>query len=94
MLGLSLASRRQPIERVLAIGCHADDIEIGCGGTLLTLTRTRPDFMSPGSSSPRTGLRADEARGSADAFLGVDRTHRRSGARASARASFPTREPT
>ena len=23
--------------RLLAIGCHADDIEIGCGGTMLTL---------------------------------------------------------
>ena len=23
-----------PIRRVLAIGCHADDIEIGCGATI------------------------------------------------------------
>ena len=29
---------------MLAIGCHADDIEIGCGGTLLTLTRANPEL--------------------------------------------------
>lgn len=27
----------RPIKKVLAIGAHADDIEIGCGGTLLKL---------------------------------------------------------
>jgi hypothetical protein len=30
MLGISLEALARPIERVLAIGCHADDIEIGC----------------------------------------------------------------
>ena len=28
--------------RILAIGCHSDDIEIGCGGTLLTLIESLP----------------------------------------------------
>ena len=32
MLGFSLDALARPIERILAIGCHADDIEIGCGG--------------------------------------------------------------
>ena len=32
----------EPLRRVLAIGCHADDIEIGCGGTLLALCRAQP----------------------------------------------------
>ena len=27
------------VRRVLALGCHSDDIEIGCGATLLALTR-------------------------------------------------------
>jgi LmbE family N-acetylglucosaminyl deacetylase len=27
--------------RILAVGAHSDDIEIGCGGTLLTLARSR-----------------------------------------------------
>jgi LmbE family N-acetylglucosaminyl deacetylase len=29
--------------QVLCLGAHADDIEIGCGGTLLTLAEQRPD---------------------------------------------------
>jgi LmbE family N-acetylglucosaminyl deacetylase len=37
MLSLELPTRR-PL-RVLALGAHADDIEIGCGGTMLTLCR-------------------------------------------------------
>jgi LmbE family N-acetylglucosaminyl deacetylase len=63
-------SAHEPLRRVLAIGCHADDIEIGCGGTLLTLTRSNPDvevdwvvLASPGAE------RATEARASAAAFL-------------------------
>ena len=40
-LVLSLCAA-EPLRRVLAIGCHADDIEIGCGGTLLALTRAQP----------------------------------------------------
>ena len=38
MLALSLAAA-SAVRRVLAIGCHADDLEIGCGGTVLALTR-------------------------------------------------------
>ena len=40
MLALSPFGGGAPLRRVLAIGCHADDIEIGCGGTLLALTRS------------------------------------------------------
>ena len=36
MLAASLQGREPT--RVLAIGCHPDDIEIGCGGTILELT--------------------------------------------------------
>ena len=32
MLALALVGGGAPLRRVLAIGCHADDIEIGCGG--------------------------------------------------------------
>ena len=36
-LGLSALG---PLRSVLAIGCHADDIEIGCGGLMLGLAQT------------------------------------------------------
>ena len=32
----------EPLRRVLALGAHADDIEIGCGGTFSTLIRAAP----------------------------------------------------
>lgn len=38
MLGLSLDRWRPGAERVLCLGAHSDDIEIGCAGTLLRLT--------------------------------------------------------
>lgn len=66
MLNLSAA---EPLRRVLAIGCHADDIEIGCGGTLLTLVRANPRVEIDWVVLAAPGERADEARASAAAFL-------------------------
>jgi LmbE family N-acetylglucosaminyl deacetylase len=55
--------------RILAIGCHADDIEIGCGGTLLTLARACPELEVHWLVLAAPGARGDEARASAAAFL-------------------------
>ena len=71
MLGLALGSGVQPLERVLAIGCHADDIEIGCGGTMLALTRSRPEVEVTWVILSATGERATEAESSAREFLGA-----------------------
>jgi LmbE family N-acetylglucosaminyl deacetylase len=68
MRGLSL-SALEPLHRMLVIGCHADDIEIGCGGTLLTLTRSNPDCEIDWVVLAAPGERADEARASAEEFL-------------------------
>ncbi|MFL9684512.1 PIG-L deacetylase family protein [Streptomyces sp. KL110A] len=38
MIGLGA----RPLERVVAVGAHCDDIAIGAGGTLLTVCRARP----------------------------------------------------
>jgi len=69
MHSLSLASSEPPINRVLAIGCHADDIEIGCGGTILALTRTSPGIHVTWVVLAAPGVRAEEARSAAEAFL-------------------------
>jgi LmbE family N-acetylglucosaminyl deacetylase len=66
MTGLALLAERPS---VLALGCHADDIEIGCGGTLLTLLRERPGSNVTWVVLGATGARAEEARRSAEAFL-------------------------
>jgi LmbE family N-acetylglucosaminyl deacetylase len=58
-----------PVRRVLAIGCHADDIEIGCGGTLLTLTRAIDDLAVDWVVIAAPNHRGLEARASAEAFL-------------------------
>jgi LmbE family N-acetylglucosaminyl deacetylase len=69
MLGLSLEALARPVERVLAIGCHADDVEIGCGGTLIALSRARPGLALTWVVLAAPGNRAAEARASAQAFL-------------------------
>ncbi len=66
MLGLSPA---EPPRRILAIGCHADDLEIGCGGTLLTLVAAYPELEVDWVVLAAPGERGDEARASAAAFL-------------------------
>jgi LmbE family N-acetylglucosaminyl deacetylase len=57
------------VRRVLCIGAHSDDIEIGCGGTVLELVKNRPAiefYWLVLCSSPS---RAKEARDSAKAYL-------------------------
>jgi LmbE family N-acetylglucosaminyl deacetylase len=66
MLGLSPAEAPR---RVLAIGCHADDIEIGCGGTLLSLIAANPEVEVDWVVLAAPGPRSAEARASATAFL-------------------------
>jgi LmbE family N-acetylglucosaminyl deacetylase len=65
----TMLSRRAPT-RVLAIGCHADDIEIGCGGTILDLAERRPDLEVTWLVLSADGARAGEAHASAQGFLG------------------------
>jgi len=55
--------------RVLCLGAHADDIEIGCGGTMLHLLRTRPNTEVDWVVFTSSGTRAEEAKRAAQAFL-------------------------
>jgi LmbE family N-acetylglucosaminyl deacetylase len=60
--------------RVLALGAHADDIEIGCGGTILRLAATVPELEVYWIVLSAEDSRRDEARAGAEAFLqGVTR---------------------
>jgi LmbE family N-acetylglucosaminyl deacetylase len=43
MLRLTLGEPGRPPRRILCLGAHCDDIEIGCGGTILRLLRENPE---------------------------------------------------
>jgi len=74
VLNLTLRTVDPSGYRVLAIGSHADDIEIGCGGTILRLTETYPECDVYWIVLSAEGVRAEEARRSAAAFLENTRT--------------------
>ena len=57
------------VSRVLCLGAHSDDIEIGAGGTLLKLAEKADDLEICWVVFSAPGVRADEARLSADDFL-------------------------
>lgn len=67
MIQLTDTSR---LQRVLCIGAHSDDIEIGCGGTVMRLVRENPNLevrwvVFCGADEKRN----HEARGSAARYL-------------------------
>ena len=55
--------------RILCLGAHSDDIEIGVGGTLLKLVEQRSDLEVWWVVFSAPGPRAEEARQSANEFL-------------------------
>ncbi len=57
------------IKTLLCLGAHADDIEIGCGGTILKLARDNPGLNVSWVVLSTEGARAAEARQSARRFL-------------------------
>ena len=57
------------IRLVLCLGAHADDIEIGCGGTVLRLISRYPEANFHWIVFSAAGVRRDEAESSAGRFL-------------------------
>jgi LmbE family N-acetylglucosaminyl deacetylase len=55
--------------RVLCLGAHCDDIEIGCGATILSLLTGRDDVVVRWIVLSSDEQRAKEARASAEMFL-------------------------
>ena len=68
MTPLQLGAAGSPL-RVLCLGAHSDDIEIGCGGTLLRLLRERPGSSVTWVVFASNEQRRGEAQRSAAAYL-------------------------
>jgi LmbE family N-acetylglucosaminyl deacetylase len=69
MFRIEFNARRRAL-RLLCIGAHSDDLEIGCAGTLLEWLRDRPAIDVTWVVLSAPGERAAEARRSARALLG------------------------
>jgi len=68
MRNLAITPRGIPL-KVLCLGAHSDDIEIGCGGTVLTLIASHPGIEFDWVVLSATGKRRKEAEAGAAAFL-------------------------
>ena len=69
MVEFRLGSAQQPLRRILCLGSHCDDIEIGCGGTILRLLRENPEVEIYWNVFSSTPIRKREALRAANLFL-------------------------
>jgi LmbE family N-acetylglucosaminyl deacetylase len=69
MLKLLFEGQRDSAYRILCLGAHSDDIEIGCGGTLLRLIREYSGVSVSWIVFGSSGERSQEAINSAQSFL-------------------------
>jgi LmbE family N-acetylglucosaminyl deacetylase len=69
MLKLTLGELGKPARRILCLGAHCDDIEIGCGGTILRLLQENPAREIRWQVFSSTAVRKREALKSARLFL-------------------------
>lgn len=69
MLKLNLTKENSLTYKVLCLGSHCDDIEIGCGGTILKLVKTYQNLVVLWVVFSSNEQRAQEASESASAFL-------------------------
>ena len=68
MRSLAITPRGRSL-KVLCLGAHSDDIEIGCGGTVLTLIASHPGIEFDWVVLSAAGKRRKEAEAGAAAFL-------------------------
>lgn len=75
MLSLTLGGAVKAPLRLLCLGAHPDDIEIGCGGTISRLVAETPDIAIRWVVFTGNDVRAGEARASAAETIGGARHH-------------------
>jgi len=68
MIQMNLSGGGQALS-ILCLGAHSDDIEIGCGGTLLRLAQQYPGSVFHWVVFSATGARHDEAERAARLFV-------------------------
>ena len=66
---LKISFGGSPTKKILCLGAHCDDIEIGCGGTIMKLARTLNDAEIRWVVFSSDDRRGEEALGSAKDFL-------------------------
>ena len=69
MIALKLDGGTNNALQILALGCHSDDIEIGCGGAILRLGAEHLDCVFHWVVFSAIGARAAEARHAATQFV-------------------------
>lgn len=75
MLKLILGEDRNRPINVLCLGCHSDDIEIGCGGTILQLTKDYPGVKFYWVVFSAIGVRKAEAERACKLFVAPEHLH-------------------
>jgi hypothetical protein len=70
MMPLNLTVKSGAALRILCIGAHSDDIEIGCGGTILRWATQYPNCEFHWVVFNAIGTRETEARRAAQLFAG------------------------
>jgi LmbE family N-acetylglucosaminyl deacetylase len=68
LIGLHLSKQSTDTLQILCLGAHSDDIEIGCGGTLLHLKQLFPRLKFHWIVFSAAGPRAQEAAKAAELF--------------------------
>lgn len=76
MIKLNLDSSNDKALKILCLGAHSDDIEIGCGGTILRLIDQYPNCTFHWVVFSAIGVRRSEAEQAAGWFAGSHRLER------------------
>src|SRR6185503_8052386 len=72
MIRLKLDGGPDRALKILCLGAHSDDIEIGCGGTILQLAERYPNSVFHWAVFSANGVREEEARHAASLFVPPD----------------------